>query len=117
MTDYSNTQELSEFMHSHKLIQGNGHLHFIVLVSVTTEHNKIRHKKMEIRVKFDGFDNLGRLNLDESVLNPSEYPTNHDAKYQTFKHVDNEYLLITGIHKKNPMIGKFEVQIYPLKDN
>jgi hypothetical protein len=38
-----------------------------------------------------------------------------EAKWQTMKHIDNEYLEICGVHSQNQDIGKYSVKIIPLE--
>jgi hypothetical protein len=114
MTDYSDTQALNEFVHTHKLMDRKGHIMFSALVSITTVQQKLRNRQMDIMVRFDGYDNLGTLTLMENDLDNNLFPTRFNAKWQKFEHVAEEHLLIKGTHTQNPNIGKYEVKVIPL---
>jgi hypothetical protein len=115
MVDYTSTQELNEFVHSQKLINRHSNIDFTALVTIRTEKDKVINQRMRVMVHLDGYDNLGTLTLLESNMDPYQYPTEFNAKWQTFKHIDNEYLLITGTHTTNPDIGEYNVKITPIE--
>ncbi len=115
MTDYTNSQALSDFIHSHKLMNSRSIIEFMAIVTIRTANNKVTNQQMRLMAQLDGYDSLGTLSLLESDLDPYLYPTVFDAKWQSFQHVDGEFLLITGNHNKNAAIGKYEVKIIPLQ--
>lgn len=113
--DYKNTHELKSFVKCHKLSDMYSNINFSALVTIRTEKNKISNEKMRAQIHFGGYDNSGKVILTEQELNPYSYPTTFDAKWDNFKHVDEEYLLIDGFHSINADIGKYSVKIIPLK--
>jgi hypothetical protein len=115
MTEYSNSRALSDFIHSHELMNSYSVIQFMAVVTIRTANNKFTNQQMKVMADLDGYDNLGTLTLLENELDPYLYPTNFDAKWQTFQHFDGDYLLITGNHNKNAAIGKYEVKIIPLQ--
>lgn len=115
MTDYTNNQALSNFIHSHKLMNRHSIIEFMAIVTIKTANNKVTNHQMRVMAQLDGYDSLGTLSLLESELDPYLYPTVFDAKWQSFQHVDSEFLLIKGNHIKNSDIGKYEVKIIPLQ--
>lgn len=115
MTDYMSSQALSNFIHSHKLMNRHSIIEFIAIVTIRTANNKVTNKQMKIMVELSGYNSLGALTLLENELNPLLYPTVFDAQWQSFKHVDNEFLWIVGNHTQNSDIGRYEVKIIPLQ--
>jgi hypothetical protein len=110
-----NVGELKDFIEKHKLSDRNSNIQFNSLVSIDTEKNSIRNEKISIWITFSNFNSAGELHLNGNNLNHSLFPTVFEAKWQNMKHVNNEYLLITGNHKNNSEIGKYTVKITPLE--
>jgi hypothetical protein len=96
-------------------MKSNCVIDFMAVVTIRTILNKIINQQMRIMVHLDGYDNLGTLTFIENELDPYLYPTEFNAKWQTFQYIDDEYLLITGNHTMNTNIGKYEVKIIPLQ--
>ena len=112
---YINNKELRSFVFGHNLMNSYSVIHFNAIVSLTTAHNEILDRRMEVMIKLDEFDSLGKVTLMVSNINPLEYPTVFDAKWQKMEHKDNVYLSISDTHKMNPKIGKYVVKIVPLE--
>jgi hypothetical protein len=112
---YINSQQLSEFVQQHRLMNKHSIIQFNSIVSITTSKNKITNQRMKIMITLDGFDNYGQLTLLESEIDPYLFPTVFEAKWQNIKHIENEYLEITGIHSQNEDIGEYKVKIIPLE--
>jgi len=109
-----NGQQLRNFVETHELRNRFSIIQFNAVVSITTAMNKITNQQMEVMISFDNFNSLGQVTLMESRLDPEKYPTVFEATWQQMEHVDNEYLLISDIHKKNPSIGTYSVKVIPL---
>ena len=114
MNEYENTRALQHFVHHHNLMNSVSAVNFIGIVTIKTDKHKIINKQVKIIITFDGYDNYGTLTLHDNEINPYLFPTVLEAKWQTFKHVDNEYLNIDGFHKFNADIGKYNIKIIPL---
>jgi hypothetical protein len=112
--NYINGQQLSDFVEKHNLMNRFSIINFNALVNITTNSNKITNRQMEVMISFDNYNSLGQVTLMVSDIDPKQYPTVFEANWQTMQHVDNEYLLITDIHRKNLLIGKYSVKIIPL---
>jgi len=112
---YINNQQLREFVQQHKLMNSHSIIQFNSIISITTAKNKITNKHMRIMVTLDGYDSYGQLTLLESDLDPYLIPTVFEAKWRNMKHVDNEYLEISGVHTQNQDIGKYNAKIIPLQ--
>jgi hypothetical protein len=112
--NYINGQQLSDFVETHNLMNQYSIVHFNAIVTITTANNKITNRQMEVMISFDNFNSLGQVTLMESDIDPKLYPTIFEANWQKMKHIENEYLLITDVHKKNPTIGSYTVKIIPL---
>jgi hypothetical protein len=109
-----NLGELKSFVARHKLQDHHSIIQFNSIVSLDTEKNSIRNKKIVIMITFNDFDSPGRLFFMRDDLDPYLYSTVFDANWQQMQHIDNEYLLITGNHTKNPDIGEYRVKVIPL---
>jgi len=105
---------LYEFVHHHKLVGKYGGIRFAAKVTIETAHNRFEAPEMEVMVSLTDFNSMGKLTLIENELDPELFPTIFEAKYDTFIHVHEVYLHITGTHKKRPLIGKYSVVIVPL---
>lgn len=114
MNQYKDTQALQNFVHHHKLINSVSIVNFIGLVTIKTDKNRIVNRQVRITIAFDGYDNYGVLTIIDSDIDPYLFPTVLEAKWQTFEHIEEEYLKITGFHNSNPDIGKYEVKVTPL---
>ncbi|WP_313002772.1 hypothetical protein [Chryseobacterium gleum] len=113
-TQFTSNEQLEEFIQQKNLINKNSIAHFKALISIKTSKNKISNEEMEILISFENYNSLGRITIMNSELNPLLYPTVFEAKWQKMEYIDDEYLLISDIHKKNPNIGKYTVKIIPL---
>lgn len=115
MKDYENTQALGDFVSVHDLRDDKtGNIIFKAIVTVSTEKNKITNQQITCRITFDGYNNAGTLKFVDDNLDPQFYPTEFDAKWQLFKHVDEEFLTIEGKHTQNQDIGSYLVKIIPI---
>ncbi|MBL1232426.1 MAG: hypothetical protein COA31_006890 [Flavobacteriales bacterium] len=90
-------------------------IHFNSIISITTTKNKVTNKEMEVIITFDDFDSYGKVFLMDNDLDTCLFPTVFEAKWQTMKHTDQEFLLISDIHKQNDKIGNYKVKVIPLK--
>lgn len=115
MNEEQNSQALNEFVHHHKLIGKYGTIRFMAKITIGTAHNRFESQGMEVMVNLADYNSMGKLSLIENELDPELYPTIFDAKYDTFNHVHEVYLQITGTHTKRPLIGKYSVIIVPLR--
>lgn len=110
-----NSGELRDFVEKHKLRNRHSIIQFDSLISIDTEKNNIRNERIVVMITFNNFNSSGRLIFIGDDLDPCLYPTEFEADWQQMQHVNNEYLLITGNHKKNSNIGKYMVKITPLE--
>lgn len=110
-----NSGELRDFVEKHKLRNRNSIIQFNSLVSIETDKNSIKNEEIVIMINFSNFNSSGQLNFIGDNLNPYLFPTQFEADWQEMQHIDSQYLLITGNHKKNPNIGKYTVKIIPLE--
>lgn len=110
-----NSEELREFVERHKLRNRHSVIQFNSLVSIDTEKNSIRNERIVVMITFDNFNSAGQVSFIGDNLDPYLYPMVFEAVWQQMQHIDNEHLLITGNHSKNPNIGKYSVKIIPLE--
>jgi hypothetical protein len=111
---YDNQGELKDFVERHKLMDMYSNIHFKASVSIKTAKNEIVDEEMNVMITFDDFNSYGKVTLMGHDLEPTLYPTVLEAKWQKMIHVENVFLQISDIHKKNPMIGKYDVKIVPM---
>ncbi|MBA9074819.1 hypothetical protein GGR22_002992 [Flavobacterium gossypii] len=112
---YINSQQLSEFINRHDLMNNESNVLFNAVISITTVNNKIRNQQMKVMILLDSFGSLGKILLMQSGLDPKLYPTIFEANWQDMEHIDEEYLLIKDVHTKNASIGEYSVKIVPLE--
>lgn len=113
--EYENAHQLKDFVETHNLMNRNSIVHFNSIVTIETANNKITNQKFEIMISFDNYNSLGLITILESNIDPNLFPTVFEANWQKMEHIENEYLKITDIHKKNHLIGKYTVKIIPLE--
>ncbi|TRX30427.1 hypothetical protein FNW52_20230 [Flavobacterium sp. ZT3R18] len=112
---YENGHQLKDFVETHNLMNRNSIVNFNSIVSITTANNKITNRKIEVMVSFDNYNSLGLVTFLESDIDTSLFPTVFEANWQKMEHIENEFLKISDIHKKNPLIGEYTVKITPLE--
>lgn len=113
--EHKNTDAISSFLTTHKLRNRlGGPPQFNATVVFQTREISEETTEAQVMITTEGYNNPGRIVLLNENLHPSLYPTDFDARFQTFEDVNNEYLLITGTHASKPMIGKYEIKIFPL---
>ncbi len=110
-----NSGELKDFVEKHKLRNRNSIIQFKSLVSIETVKNSIKEEEIVIMISFSNYNSSGQLSFIGDDLDPYLFPTQFEADWQQMQHIDTQYLLITGNHKKNPNIGKYTVKIIPLE--
>lgn len=110
-----NSTELKSFVETHDLMNRYSIVQFHSIVSLTTEKSKISNKEVVIMVSFDGYDSYGKVTILDGDIDPNLFPTEFEAKWQKMIHVNQESLMISGFHKSNSAIGKYNVSIIPLK--
>jgi hypothetical protein len=113
MINYNKANELSSFIHNNGLIDAESRTtQFMAYVTISTAQNNIDKTEIKVCATMDGSKDFGRISFLENRINSLIYPTDFDAKWQRFKNMGDEYLLITGTHPKK-MIGKYTVEIRP----
>jgi len=112
--EYVNQGELKDFVEKHRLMDMYSNIYFTASVSIKTAKNEIVDEEMNVMITFDDFNSYGKVTLMGHDLDPTLYPTVLEAKWQKMVHVGKVFLNISDIHKKNPMIGKYEVKIVPM---
>jgi hypothetical protein len=105
--------ELKDFVEKHKLRNSNSIIRFNSSVIINTEKNNISKDNIIIMITFNNFNSSGELKFINDDLDPYLYPSSFKADLQQMRHIDNEYLLIEGEHKKNPKIGKYIIKVFP----
>lgn len=113
---YINGQQLTDFVETHDLRNSYSNIHFNAIISITTAKNRLVNQQMEVMISFENYNSLGLVTLLENDIDPLIFPTSFEATWQKMEHIENEYLLISDIHRKNPKIGKYSVKIIPLKN-
>ena len=79
-------------------------------VSIKTAENSLDRAELKVSAILGHADNFGRLIFLENRLDALKYPTDFDAKWQRFRNMEDQYLVISGTHPKK-MIGKYTVEI------
>lgn len=109
---HDNLNELRNFVSYHKLMNSHSIIQFIAKVTIITAQNKIENEEMKVSITYDEY---GKVTILESHINPYLYPTVFDPRWQRIENVEDVFLRISDTHTKNPVIGKYEVKIVPLK--
>ncbi len=104
---------LKDFVQNHELQDRYSNIDFEAIITIETSNNKINKQQMDVQITFDGYNNYGTVSLLES-LDTDLFPIQFLAQYQHFENVKNSYLRIFDVHPF-PLIGKYEVTIFPLK--
>ena len=108
------TNDLRSFLQNNRLINDNSLLtEFMAYVSIKTAENTLDRAELKVSAILGQADDFGRLSFPENQVDALIYPTDFDAKWQRFRNMDDQYLLISGTHPKK-MIGKYTVEIRPL---
>jgi hypothetical protein len=111
MRSNQKTNDLRSFIHNNRLINDDSQVtEFMAYVSIKTAENTLDRAVQKISAILGHADNFGRLSFVENRLDALIYPTDFDAKWQRFRNMEDQYLLISGIHPKK-MIGKYTVEI------
>jgi hypothetical protein len=112
--NYNKMNALSSFIHHNGLIKDDGSTtQFMAYVTIHTPENSIDKIELRVSATLDASKSFGRISFLENRLNSLIFPTDFDAKWQQFKNMDDQYLLITGTHPKK-IIGKYTVKISPM---
>jgi hypothetical protein len=111
----NNTQQIRDFVFTLNLMNKHSVISFMADIEITTATTSLEIVD-RVRINFDGYDNPGMVSIAEenNKLDPKLFPFVFDAKWQQFSFVNKEYLLISDVHKKNPVIGKYQVIIRPV---
>jgi len=112
---YINQDELRDFVFKHKLMDKHSNIQFRALVSIKTDNNELLNEEMNVMITLDGFDSYGKVFLLGDNLDFTKFPIVFEAKWQKMEHVNNIFLKISDIHKKNLKIGKYCIKIVPMK--
>ena len=111
MTGDQKTNDLRTFIHNNRLINdGSQVTEFMAYVSIKTVENTLDRAELKVSAILGHADDFGRLSFTENRLDALKYPTDFDAKWQRFRNMEDQYLLISGTHPKK-MIGKYTVEI------
>ena len=98
--------ELNNFLRANNLLN-DGPSQFAALVTIITASNTLDPTQLKASATPDGL-----LSFLENRLNSLIYPTDFDARWQTFRYSDDQ-LIISGTHPKK-QIGKYTVKISPI---
>ena len=98
--------ELNNFLRANNLLN-DGPSQFAALVTIITASNTLDPIQLKASATPDG-----RLSFLENRLNSLIYPTDFDARWQTFRYSDDQ-LIISGTHPKK-QIGRYIVKITPV---
>lgn len=112
--EFTNLEELKDFVESHELMDSHSNIQFKALVSIKTTLNEIEEEEMTVMINYDGYDSYGKVSLIKSDLDPYLFPTVFDGKWQKMQHIENVFLQISDFHKMNPKIGQYNVKIVPI---
>ena len=111
MTSNQMTNDLRSFIRNNRLINDDSMVtEFMAYVSIKTAENTLDKAELKVSAILGRADDFGRLSFLENRLDALIYPTDFDAKWQRFKNMEDQYLLISGTHPKK-MIGKYTVEI------
>ena len=111
MTGNQKSNDLRTFLHNNGLINDDSKVtEFMAYVSIKTAENTLDRTELKISAILGHADNFGRLVFLENRVNALIYPTDFDAKWQRFRNMEDQYLVISGTHPKK-MIGKYSVEI------
>lgn len=110
-----NLDVLKEFIKHHKLTEKDGVYEFMAITSImpAISANAIIEQPMHCSIAMKGYSVTGMVTILEK-LNTDTQPYRAHAKTQIMEHVDGKYLLITGTHPSNPLIGVYQFKIAPL---
>lgn len=107
--------ELRKFVFYHELMNKRSIIQFNAIINIDTEKNEIKNLRSQVMITLDEFNSYGKVTLLNNDIDPYTYPTVLEANWQTFTHVNNEFLEVTGNHTRNQNIGKYSVRIIPLE--
>lgn len=111
MTGNQRDNGLKSFLHNKGLINDDNKVtEFMAHVSIKTAENTLNMAELKVSAILGHAANFGRLSFPDTRLDALIYPTDFDAKWQRFRNMDDQYLLISGTHPKK-MIGKYTVEI------
>ena len=111
MTGDQKTNDLRTFIHNNRLINdGSQVTEFMAYVSIKTAENSLDKTVQKVCAILGQAHDFGRLSFVENRLDALIYPTDFDAKWQRFRNMEDQCLLISGTHPKK-MIGKYTVEI------
>lgn len=111
MTVHQKTNDLRSFIHHNGLIKDDSLVtEFMAYVSIKTAENTLDRAELKVSAILGHASDFGRLSFPENRLDALKYPTDFDAKWQRFRNMDDQYLVISGTHPKK-MIGKYTVEI------
>jgi hypothetical protein len=111
MTGNQKTNDLRSFIHNNRLINDDSQVtEFMAYVSIKTAENTLDRAELKVSAILGHADDFGRLSFPDSRLDALKYPTDFDAKWQRFRNMEDQYLVISGTHPKK-MIGKYRVEI------
>ena len=103
--------DLRSFIHNNGLIKDDSKVtEFMACVSIKTAENTLDRAELKVSAILGHADNFGRLIFLENRVDALKYPTDFDAKWQRFRNMEDQYLVISGTHPKK-MIGKYSVEI------
>jgi hypothetical protein len=105
------TNDLKSFLQNNRLISADSLVtEFMAYVSIRTAENTLDRAELKVSAILGMADDFGRLSFPENQVDALIYPTDFDAKWQRFRNMEDQYLLISGTHPKK-MIGKYTVEI------
>jgi len=111
MKSNQKTNDLRGFLHNKGLINDDSLVaEFMAYVSIKTAENRLDSTELKVNAILGQASDFGRLSFLENRLDALIYPTDFDAKWQRFRNMEDQYLLISGTHPKK-MIGKYTVEI------
>jgi hypothetical protein len=111
MTSNQKGNELRSFLENNRLIIDDSKVaEFTAYVSIKTAENSLERAELKVSAILGQARDFGRLSFLENRLDALIYPTDFDAKWQRFRNMEDEYLLISGTHPKK-RIGKYTVEI------
>jgi hypothetical protein len=101
--------QLKDFVENNGLRDAKSNIDFTAAIAITTASDEITLTS-RVRIDFGGYDNYGVLTILDNSVDPNQFPTQLNPKWQTFV-TKGQTLTITGNHSKNPKIGNYTVTI------
>lgn len=105
--------ELRDILKGFNIKTDQRRVHFWAALIVRTEKNNIRINMSGVQIIFAEGDTAATIYIYSDALDAGYFPTVLNACAQRFTVVQQAYLLIEGMHDKDPRIGRYSIRIAP----